>query len=241
MSNKLLLVAAALAVGLAKPPLSVAQPPGVTPAQCPPGIASIADCPVAGCGDVGDAFLNRGKNRVDVPATSDTIDATLAEIKLKPQPSDWKTGNDRQPLRQDGEWSALRVMGFLKAVKAEGKESCNCELSKRADTDLHLVLVEKKGSSEKTSVTAEVTPRLRLVHPGWTFTETKKLTGSFVRLTGWLLLDTGHVPHAVLLPGEHGRKPLKRATNWEIHPLTRIERCTATVAQCRDGAGWVEF
>jgi len=36
-----------------------------------------------------------------------------------------------------------------------------------------------------------------------------------VRVTGLLLFDTGHLFH----------HPLKRDTNWEIHPVLKMEYC----------------
>jgi len=59
-----------------------------------------------------------------------------------------------------------------------------------------------------------------------------------VRLTGWVMLDTAHVHHSHLLPGEHPVRPVNRSSDWEIHPVTKFEVCTSTIAQCRAGGGW---
>ena len=44
-----------------------------------------------------------------------------------------------------------------------------------------------------------------------------------VRLTGCVMLDTAHVHHSHLLPGERSIGPVNRATDWEIHPVTKFE------------------
>jgi hypothetical protein len=79
-------------------------------------------------------------------------------------------------------------------------------------------------------VTAEVTPRVR--PDGWTFSKLDQLGNqkAFVRVTGWLTLDTQHIS-----------RPLVRSTNWEIHPVTKFEVCTSTVTKCRAGSGWVNL
>src|SRR5204863_5644294 len=97
--------------------------------------------------------------------------------------------------------------------------------------------------AETGSVTAEITPRVRqkLGHPDWVFSNINDFEGQFVRLTGWLMLDTKHIPQdpdTPLLPNEHRNKGLSRATNWEIHPVTKFEICKTTVVQCRQGQGW---
>jgi len=58
----------------------------------------------------------------------------------------------------------------------------------------------------------------------------KQFEGDYVRVTGWLMLDTKHISN-----------PLVRSTNWEVHPITKFEHCTKTQAACDAGQGWEEF
>ena len=220
-----------------------AQESGVTPKVCPSGILSIADCPERGCGGVSDAFLNLAKNRTDTPSAASIQKMTVAQIKQIPQPKKWKTGDSRDSLHAPGrEGTPVQLTGFLKIVKKGSGESCNCDLTSAADTDIHLVMVGKLSDPEKRSVTAEVTPRVRAAgHTNWTVGNVNDLQGKLVRLSGWLMLDTAHLPHPVLLPDEPPRRPLKRATNWEVHPILKIEGCNATVSQCQAGQGFQEF
>src|SRR6266536_4584464 len=109
-------------------------------------------------------------------------------------------------------------MGFLLRVKPEGGESCNCGLTRRAQTDVHLVLVEQSGDLEQEAITSEITPRVRKHQghdPKWQFRNLNEniVEGDFVRVTGWLMLDTKHIRQTHRLPGERSNKRLVRATN----------------------------
>ena len=221
----------------------LAQESGVTPLVCPAAMTSIADCPAPGCGSVSDAFLNLAKNRTDLPPASGMQKMTVSKIKKIPQPKKWKTGQNRDSLGGPGrEGTPVELTGFLKIAKAEHGESCNCGLDTPTDTDIHLVMVGKLSDAEKRSVTSEITPRVRAAgHANWVADNVKTLEGKFVRLTGWLMLDTAHLPHPVLLTDEHPRGPLTRATNWEVHPILKLEVCQTTVQQCQAGQGWQEF
>ena len=142
------------------------------------------------------------------------------------------------------------VSGFLLKAKAEGKESCNCALSRRVDTDVHLVLVselpgaqtkEAIDASERTSVTAEITPRVRGANEKWLYRNVNDLEGSYIRLTGLLMLDTAHISQGLQLQGERFHQSLKRATNWEVHPITNVEVCTKSKKDCDKGMGWKKY
>lgn len=224
-------------------PTASALPPGVTK-ECPDDIEDLDHCPVTGCGKLGDTELNRAKNRTDLPAPTDIQKLTIEEIKAKPQPTKWDTGSDRAALKTKGEGKAVRVLGFLLKVKPEGGESCNCELTHRADTDVHFALVSEPEDAEEDSITAEVSPRVRQVHKHgekWEYKNLNDYEGQFMRVTGWLMLDTKHLPQAHRLAEERPNKGLKRASNWEIHPITKLERCTKSVSSCKAGHGWEEI
>jgi hypothetical protein len=76
-------------------------------------------------------------------------------------------------------------------------------------------LVEKPHDAERRAVVVEITPRLRVRHPGWTEAQLAALVARQirVRIRGWLMLDQMH-------PEEVG---FNRITLWEIHPITRVE------------------
>lgn len=230
--------------GAATSVIAPVPPQGITPPCTAAMQVSIPACPLTGCGDNGDAFLNEQKNRSD--AVTGATSKTLDQMRDLDQPSNWPTGTPRDSIQGPGkEGSAVVVKGFLLKAKAEGAESCNCGMTKRAVTDIHLVLVSKMpdmddqdeiDAAEMGSVTAEITPRLRQHgHPNWVFKNINDFETDYVRLTGRLMLDTKHLPP---------NKKLKRATNWEVHPVTRFQVCQTTKAKCDQSTGapnWKTF
>jgi hypothetical protein len=217
--------------------------PDLTP-PCDDSIEAIASCPNTGCGDLGDAPLNRAKNRFDAAPPS-AKNMTLDQIRgLAPsEPPNWNTGQSRASIHGPGEeGSPVTVNGFLLKVKPEGGESCNCGLTHRVDTDVHFALVSDPEDREETSVTAEVTPRVRAHgHQDWVFKNLNDFEGEYIRVRGFLMLDTKHIPQGHRLPGERPNHNLQRATNWEIHPVTQLWRCTKSKKACDHGKGWEEL
>ena len=185
-------------------------------------------CPLQGCG--GDPLLNAAKNRTDSPADGTAQHKTIIQIANFTHPASWSSGTDRTLLVSWGEGTPLEVTLYIKKVKnyASGAESCNCNIDGDRNNDYHIVLVTAKNSAEKNSLTAEITPRLRL--DTWTFDRLKDLAAqkTYVRVTGWAMLDTQHV----------GKSVPVRKTHWEIHPVTKFEVCTTTKADCDAGNGW---
>lgn len=197
----------------------------ITTAQQPcAGITSLADCPDAGCGG-GDSQLNRRKNRTINPTNVQT--RTLSQLRQFSQPHSWPSGQDRSSLAFR-ENTAVSVKGYLSDARKSGRESTNCRLTGEANNDFHLDLVSFRGAPRASAVTAEITPRLR--KGGWEFEKLDYLGEEefYVRVTGWLMLDTIHISN-----------PIVRSTNWEIHPVTKFEVCTRSRAQCNRGNGWV--
>ena len=122
----------------------------------------------------------------------------------------------------------LPLWAFYKESKRDQANRVTV-LKSPADTDLHLVLVSKPTDSESLSITAEITPRVRAKgHPNFVIEKLKPIEGQLVRVTGLLMLDTEHI-----------ELPLRRATNWEIHPVLKLEVCT-TGDHCKENiaSGW---
>lgn len=206
----------------------LASPAFVTSAQGPcTGIATMTDCPDVGCG-VGDGKLNAMKNRTD--DTPPNIQSRLlSQIRALAQPSSWVRNKDRSPLARR-ENRGVVVKAYLLDARISAKETTNCKLNGPDNKDIHLDLVSSPGAAKSTTVAAEITPRLR--KEGWDFEKLDYLGQEkyYVRITGWFLLDTMHISN-----------PLERATNWEIHPVTKFEVCTLTKKKCNQGVGWVKL
>lgn len=203
---------------------------------------SIASCPLEGCGNEFDPLLNRSKNRSDEPDEADVVDMSLTEVKALSEdlPNGWHQGDSRVSFTGPGkEGQPVRVMAYLWKSKREHGESCNCGLDASGITgqlltDIHMVLTGKKNSKESSSVTAEITPRVRDKRPDpntWHWSSIHTKDKKFIRVTGWLMLDTHHLVGS----------PLVRATNWEVHPITKLEICVSTITKCRAGHGWAEL
>ena len=206
------------------------EPETVAPEVSCVGIQDISQCPSEGCSSIGVttlAELNKVKNRTNAPTNPRA--RSLNWIRSLPDPTSWQPGADRAELKALGEGVPVTVLAFVQSVRRGAAESCNCGLRDARFTDVTLVLTDNADDQEMTSVTAEVTPRIRLGgHPEFVFSQLKPLEGGLVRITGWLMFDDQHFT-------DH---QLRRATNWEIHPITQIEVCTGSVEGCREGVGW---
>lgn len=200
-----------------------------TRAQAPAcrNIRTIDDCPDTGCGGPGaDAPLNQRKNRTQDASNPERLN--LSDIRALRQPRRWPVGQERSSLARNEE-RAVIVTGFLVRASASGQESTNCGLRGAANNDNHLDLVSRVGDPRATAVSAEITPRIRRDREGWDIRKLQFLArrNRFVRVTGWLTLDTQHI-----------QSPLVRSTNWEVHPVTEFEVCTGSVRQCQRGDSW---
>ena len=197
---------------------------------CPTTLNDITDCPDTGCGTV-DPHLNRQKNIRSLDGDAEPM--TIAQMRKLPDPvKGFKVGNTREKIQALGEGKKIVVVANALVVRKGSKESCNCGLTKVADTDNHIVLVDRvlrrKPSEtakallhrrEKNSITAEFSPRVRLDQPHLTRTNLAPLitANGFqkVRITGILFFDSEHSL------GHH----LVRKNNWEIHPILELEYC----------------
>ena len=192
-----------------------------------PCAASLAKCPVTGCGGSIDKNLNRRKNVKTAP-TGAAKDMTIAEIKALEDPVEgFVKGGKRDNLTAMGEGDLIRVVALALVVRTGSKESCNCGLTGATNTDNHIVLIDPADDSpsleddEPNSVTAEFTPRVRKNLPELSRTTLKPLIDDApdgalkVRVTGLLMFDSEHSL------GHH----LKRHNNWEIHPILALEYC----------------
>jgi hypothetical protein len=206
--------------------------------------ATITDCPETGCGPSLDPNLNRQKN---IATDSDApIDKDLKFLASLPDPvPGFKIGDTREKLTALGEGQLMRVVAFALKARKGSKESCNCGLTKPADTDNHIVLVDPAvtmptlAKNESTSQTAEFTPRVRLTHPKLVGADLEALIAAtpnqalLVRVTGVQMFDSEH---------SLGPLHLKRENNWEIHPVFGLEYCPAdkTCTQESD-TNWVNM
>jgi Bacterial SH3 domain len=201
-------------------PIPVAT--GISPDWLKPdpvtGDFQAADGTCGPSGNGGDSATNLRKNRTDVPDSYHEVpfDAVASLPYPHPAPTNRQQWTNQQlDAIKPYEGVAISVVGYIAALKPEGKESTNCGWTKASEVDWHIPVVRQPGQGEPDAVVTETTPRIRASHPKWmipTLTSSKD-NQTQVRISGWLMLDPVHVNHL-------GRF---RTTLWEIHPITKIE------------------
>jgi hypothetical protein len=120
-----------------------ADPPCVT-TPCPESIKKIGECPDEGCtrseGHKFDPELDKRKN-----VRSDDQQPVLRSIRWMkglPDPTNMAECGNRDELKQLGQGQKITVVAWALTAKKQGAESCNCDLSREADVDNHIVLVD---------------------------------------------------------------------------------------------------
>jgi hypothetical protein len=148
-------------------------------------------------------------------------------------------------LEQNDEGKVVRIVAWLTDIRVGSQETCNCKLWLAKDTDNHMVLINdyvinhyKPFEWEKHSFTAEFAPRVKKDHPNFKRSIILPLIRNDprkrlkVRLTGTLMFDDFH----------EFNKPLKRETNWEVHPVFRFEYCPSpNKCTLNSDEGWVDI
>jgi hypothetical protein len=173
------------------------------------------------CGPSGngaDVPTNLRKNRTDVPTNYHEVpfDSIATLTYPKPAPTQRIKWSSQQLAEiKPNEGVAVSLVGYIAAVKVEGKESTNCGWTKPSEVDWHIPLVGQAGQGEPMAIVVETTPRIRPSHPKWTVTTLTQYKDNQtpVRISGWLMFDPDHPNHL----GKY------RTTLWEIHPITKIE------------------
>lgn len=178
-------------------------------------------------GDGGDERLNYLKNR-DLPPpryhrrTFDQVigNVPVAKRKGKTRRIRWTNAE----LQSVYEWEArgASLVGYVAGRRRMAAEACNCHSSEHRD--YHVWLVENPGEYYSDAVVVEISPRLLEAHPLWPdLLQRAKVEGDLVRISGWMMWDHEHGSHV----GQ------SRATEWEIHPIHKIE--------VKRGNRWVEI
>jgi uncharacterized protein YgiM (DUF1202 family) len=216
-------------------PLSVTAPSGFDPSwpKPAPNMTQFTNASGVTCGPFGDSDeheTNQRKNRTDLPQA--VHDVTFMALAMLPYPKAPKERSQWSAMQlaviEPFEGVGVRVVGYLAALKPQtggSGESTNCHMTKAAEVDWHMALVEKAGGGEDEGVVIETTPRVRRNHPNWTKTRLTPWVDSTkpVRITGWTFLDPEHRNHLNKY----------RVTLWEVHPITKLE--------VKQGTQWVDL
>ena len=161
--------------------------------------------------------------------TSDFNDFHIVLVENLTLANKWKAAADKVKLAEDAVDDAEAGGTAAQIASAKAKLKTAKDKAKAAHK-----------RAEKRSLTAEISPRLRpnvaAVGNGSSSDRTISLLRKFareftyVRVTGWAMLDTQHID-----------SPIDRRSNWELHPVTKFEVCTATIADCDAGTGWTNL
>jgi hypothetical protein len=237
-------------------PNEVSTSPGVVPVVCGEGIEDYQSCHSeyrTGCNSTGkyDAYLNEFKNRTswanpqvqkwftDLGAFQD-LEKQLPNSLGKSNHADYVS-----ELSTLGEGEIGGLMGYLYAVKAEGKESSNCQLDpgqNNENVDFHIYIgfdpavagrLQNKAATQADkpqmnpkSVIIEMTPHYRAqFHPEWTLSAVQAEVGRQVKITGQLMVDNEHYISSQDCGREDHTASCWRGTVWELHPVTDFQVC----------------
>jgi hypothetical protein len=240
----------------------------VTPVACGDSIEDYTACHSeypTGCSASGkyDAYLNLFKNQTQWTDSQPQkwltrlSDAVQLEHSI---PAGLAKGNHADyvdQLRTLGEGSIHGVVGYLYSVKAEGKESSNCQLDPGTDNenvDFHIFIgfdpdvaarirdktttAADKAEMNPKSMIVEMTPHYRAnFHPEWNLDAVKGVIGQQVRVTGQLMVDNEHYVKSQDCGVKGSTSLCWRATVWELHPVTQFEVCD-TGSCTASSAGW---
>src|SRR5215471_18534586 len=229
-------------------------------------LTDITKCPLTGCGTV-DPLLNEQKNiRSDDQAA---VTKTLKDLKDLPDPvPGFKIGNKRDKLKELGEGQKITVVAYALVARKGAKESCNCGLSKPADTDNHIVMVEeetlaitrkatraKPAAGNKKAVPARTAQQNTLAareEESETAEFTPRVRLDHPDLAGARLqkLISAAPKQALLVrvtgqlmfDSEHSLgHHLKRVNNWEIHPVMKLEFCSLGQTCTAESDNWKDL
>jgi hypothetical protein len=180
-------------------------------------ISAHAQTPFDGCAPEGkrkngevparEAAMNRMKNRDDITGRINHS-ITIQNLIKSPEQTDLD------------ENTAVEITGFVADVIAgTPNETCNCARSDIADIHIDVVAKQRDRNNNDKYVIVEISPRFQ-EKLGDLKSVKEKITGKWVRFTGWLTYDYKHRSNSrnVNTAGN-----IWRATAWEVHPVTAFK------------------
>ena len=194
------------------------------------------DCAIEGAGS-GDAHHAQNKAKNNFCATGQPVEVTVSSFldlqqaaedhgipfgsskSLPPDRSVLKNLLQRRGGTTLGEGTKVQLVAFIVDAKNSNVskgESVNCKKGGKERNDIHISLAKKPTDALCKTVTAEMSPHLRPA--AWDRENLDTLAHRPVRITGQLFFDASHKPCTA------GKKASPaRASNWEIHPVYKIE------------------
>ncbi|MBK7553443.1 MAG: hypothetical protein IPI55_02265 [Flavobacteriales bacterium] len=126
--------------------------------------------------------------------------------------------------------TAVELVGYVESITWGSRETCNCKTGKSLFQDTHMEITPNSSQTgPQYRVTIEVTPRIRQIMDrdygeDWTSSTLKKqYLHRMVRIQGWLFYDNSHENWDYANDPDDVKGDNRRATSWEIHPVTYME------------------
>jgi len=183
--------------------------PSLSPAHRAQNVAKINLCAPAPEHRITFAALDRLQSEMDDLVTAGQL--RYGEREVLPEDRTVLHGDTSVGELHEGD--LVELVGFVNVVRPGSGESCNCNKTRRVQTDIHIQLTQHANDDLCQSVTAEMIPHFRPRE--WTFVNVRQLEGSRVRVVGQLFFDGSHRP---CQHPQHSDHDPERATEWEIHP-----------------------
>jgi hypothetical protein len=189
------------------------------------GNTALARAQAQPCPPKGDAAkakvqkLNEQKARLDEVGDSDIDDTVTMEELVEP--------GDDSGRWQDGQ--GVEITAYVMGVVDGSPASSNCHSGAAADHDTILELAPTAGARDTAHlVFAVITPQWRAVaaahRTDWSTVALRaQYLQHWVNVRGWLLYNFEAASVALNTASMAGPN-ITRATAWEIHPVTEIER-----------------
>jgi hypothetical protein len=208
----------------------------------------LQSCPTRGCAEENspDAQVNQIKRTRPGPGTPvvltfDDFVELQEKAALLVREGD-EIAVDKRALLQNislssnktvSEGDLVELRGFVvkdsPRPKPAGPESVNCRLSKAANNDIHIPVVEEADDEEFGAVVVEMIPQRRPA--AWNSKNLKRFAREErpVIIRGQLFYDN---KHRVNGDAEQDNGQPKRFSLWEIHPITEFWVCIRADLKC---------
>ncbi len=232
----------------------------------PPCATDLASCPARGCADAdpdksaeereADGLVNMLKRTK--PGNGTHVHLTFDDFAKLQELADDAVGQG-QPLSAEdraklndlkvsatktvSEGTLVELRGFViqdsPRPKPAGPESVNCRLTKAANNDIHIPIVEDPEDQEFAALVVEMIPQGRPA--GWNSKNLKRAAREErpVIVRGRLFYDNKHLVNG---DQDHDNGEPKRFSLWEIHPVSEFFVCARPSKKCGQTAtpsnGW---
>jgi hypothetical protein len=240
--------------------------------KCGDDVEDFRSCHTAyptGCSTAGnyDPYLNFLKNTISwsssrIEKVLQAGDYDKLETSLPPQLGKRNHSEYASKLSSIGEGKLYSVVGYLYGIKAEGKESSNCQLDagdNNENVDFHIWVgfdgqlaaklraKEPLGPQDKTAlkqqaIIVEMTPHYRdRFRPEWDLSAIRLQLGRQVRVVGQLMVDNEHNVSSQNCGRSDATDACWRLSVWELHPVTQFQLCSKDMCTAQDSNGWFDL